>query len=455
MPRNSPVAGRRGRDRLSRSEAESPPRKKLLIVSSAVLNPANTLNSLVEMTQAALLSEIYDVALLSVWQSLPGGALEGRRRGAAWVRSPSPANFRDLADWLGTARMRAVRRHTIEGLQVFEGTANPRGQSFDDDLEAWVRGAWQAYEEYCSEHGKPDLIHAHGRFLNAGVFALQVLKSQCVPYVYVEHCSFYQRGLAPLECREVLAEVIRRSQAYAPVSGVLAKAVAKFVGDIRTPVITPNALDPGFEDQPMRPPPPSRPFRFFNASSLDEIKGIDVLLKAFAEAFAGDENVELTICGDGAQRKHFETMAGELGIDRRVTFRGWRPNDEIVQFMDDAHATVISSRVETFGVVAIESLARGRPVLATRCGGPEEIVTETDGILVRPADPAALARGMVSLVANYGQFDCSAIRDASLKRFGREAFLRRAAQISGMPDLEHARPRRPGKAFAAVLTTET
>lgn len=413
-------------------------RQKVLIVTSAILNPSNVLYSCVEMTQARLLSEVHDVALLSVWPSLPGGMAEGRRLVANLVRAPSAPHLRDLAHWCHTARLGPVRRHLIGGLEVYEGTAVLRGESFEGDLSAWVKGAFAAFESYCRDHGKPDLIHAHGRFLNAGAFALEALRSRQVPYVYTEHCSFYQRGIAPAASRKVLSEVILRSRAYAPVSRTLANAVTGFLGDIRTPAITPNALDPAFEDEPPTAPPSRRSFRFFNASSLDELKGIDVLLEAFSRAFGGEEAFTLTICGDGAQRKQLEGMASELGIGRQVKFEGWRPNEDIVQLMDQSHAVVISSRVETFGVVAIESLARGRPVLATRCGGPEEIVTEADGLMVPPDDPAALAKGLASIVSDYGRFDQAAMRARALARYGRHAFLGRIAEIYANSDADDA-----------------
>lgn len=90
-----------------------------------------------------------------------------------------------------------------------------------------------------------------------------------------------------------------------------------------------------------------------------------------------------------------------------------------------AQALVHPSRYETFGVAIVEALAMGRPVVATRCGGPEGIVTARDGLLVPVDDIEALARAMRELREHIDRYDAAAIRLACLERFGEGAVVAR------------------------------
>ncbi len=95
-----------------------------------------------------------------------------------------------------------------------------------------------------------------------------------------------------------------------------------------------------------------------------------------------------------------------------------------------SHAFVLSSRHESFGVVAVEALMAGRPVLATRCGGPEDIVGEGDGLLVSRDDPDALALGLRAMAEGRVALDAPAARrDRAVARFGRLAVGQQVAAL--------------------------
>ena len=100
-----------------------------------------------------------------------------------------------------------------------------------------------------------------------------------------------------------------------------------------------------------------------------EKKGQADLLRAFAERFAGDPSVRLGIGGDGPERGRLHELAGSLAIAEQVDWLGALDRDGVRQAMCEADAFVLPSRLETFGVVVIEALACGLPVVATRSGG--------------------------------------------------------------------------------------
>jgi glycosyltransferase involved in cell wall biosynthesis len=91
--------------------------------------------------------------------------------------------------------------------------------------------------------------------------------------------------------------------------------------------------------------------------------------------------------------------------------------------LDDSDAFVLPSREETFGVVVIEALSRGLPVVATRSGGPEYIVNNDNGIVVSPGDPDALAAAIIRIAHEYDRFDRYKIQQEILAGFGSGRFL--------------------------------
>jgi len=116
-------------------------------------------------------------------------------------------------------------------------------------------------------------------------------------------------------------------------------------------------------------------------------KRLDVLLKALA-ALTGEWH--LTVIGDGPDGPMLNAMATFLDIESRVTWKGWmeRPWDSVAT----ASILALTSDFEGFGLVLVEALARGLPVLATDCEGPTDIVRNGEnGWIVRRSDPSAVA----------------------------------------------------------------
>lgn len=85
--------------------------------------------------------------------------------------------------------------------------------------------------------------------------------------------------------------------------------------------------------------------------------------------------------------------------------------------------------METFGVTLIEAMACGKPVIATRSGGPETFVHDDNGLLVPTGDVEALADAMRQMAKTYHQYDPDAIRADCVARFSEDAFVRSVAQL--------------------------
>lgn len=145
-----------------------------------------------------------------------------------------------------------------------------------------------------------------------------------------------------------------------------------------------------------------RPY-LFAIGRLVSQKGFDVLLRAFRKVIDHRDDIDLLIAGEGAERPSLTMLADELGLGPRVEFVGAVDREVVPSLFKGAVAFVLPSLHEPFGIVNLEAMASGIPVLATRVGGVAEIVEhEVSGLLVSPASSDDLAAAIERVVADGG-----------------------------------------------------
>jgi glycosyltransferase involved in cell wall biosynthesis len=154
--------------------------------------------------------------------------------------------------------------------------------------------------------------------------------------------------------------------------------------------------------------------------SLVPVKGFDYLLRALAQLRADRDDWRLNIAGEGPGREALVALAGELGLTDRVTLLGHKPKEEVADLMRKSDLFVLSSLVETFSAAAAEALACSLPVLATRCGGPEEYLTPELGHLVAVGDAQALRDGLAEVLGRLDGFSRPALAAFARSRFSQE-----------------------------------
>jgi glycosyltransferase involved in cell wall biosynthesis len=324
-----------------------------------------------------------------------------------------------------------INLYLITGIDVIEGVGISWKslQTFPLQLQAWVDAGMAGFEAYRKKFGLPGIIHAHGRFLYAGVLALAIREKYGIAYAYSEHSSYYRRGMVPAEAIPWCKKVLDGAGVNTFVSQALKQEVEKVL-QLQLPDarIVPNALDLLFET-PLDRRAAQKGFIFTIIASLDHNKGFDILLNAFEKVLAHRADVYLNICGEGPLR---EEIAATIASNKRtgnIFLLGRKSRQEVVQLLDDSDAFVLASRVETFGVAIIEAMSRGLPVVATRSGGPQIILDESCGILVEPGDANALAAGIIQMLDRYQQFDKQQIRENALARYGPTRFLHTMEKI--------------------------
>lgn len=296
------------------------------------------------------------------------------------------------------------------------------------DRHRWVRAGWKLFEHYVRDHGTPDIIHAHS-MNHAGILAQQIHAKTGIPFVLTEHSSTYARKLIRNWQRPAMLQSAQQCSARIAVSKDFCRLLETEYGGLDWQYI-PNSLSPAF----IRPvdlanKPKNADFTFCSVAHLNYNKGFDILLPAFAEALKTHPDLKLKIGGTGLIASQLHNLAAELGLENSVEFLGGLQNDQVLDLMFRSDAFVLASRNETFGVVFIEALSQGLPVAATRCGGPQTIINENNGILVPVGDVQALAGALVSLYENRGRYDAQTLRADCLNEFGEEAVVRQITAV--------------------------
>ena len=161
-------------------------------------------------------------------------------------------------------------------------------------------------------------------------------------------------------------------------------------------------------------------FRFLNVARLSRQKGQDLLLEALAIARPDLPPVSLTLVGSGPDEDKLRQLSRELGLDDIVTFAGY--TSDPASYFRSADCFVLASRWEGFGVVLVEALQFGLPLLATDCDfGPADVITDPRiGELVPAESARALAEGLKRAAARPTDADQDAFRRGTADVYRRE-----------------------------------
>lgn len=282
------------------------------------------------------------------------------------------------------------------------------------------------YKHIKKDFGKPDIVHAH--FLNYGVISVPLCKNENIPLVITEHSSYLNKPILKKNIYKRALKAYKASDALISVSSSFAKNLKKTTGF--DSVVIPNIVSFGEQKAAkMKEFSKNRRFKFVSAGYLLSGKGFDVLINAFNEVIEQYSNAELTILGDGPEKEKLIKQTHKLGLDKYIHFYGAYLKEDLTLLFNDADAFVLASKGETFGVVYIEAMACGLPVIATKCGGPEDIIDETNGYLVPKDDVQQLSQAMLKMIRNASKFDRSKIMQDASEKYSSERIAAMLTQV--------------------------
>lgn len=300
-------------------------------------------------------------------------------------------------------------------------------------VRSYVQRGLRLYRGYVAQFGPPDVVHAHG-MIYAGSLAAHLRARHGCPTIVTEHSSAFLTAAIRAWHRHLARAAWASAQRRVVVSSALGRGIDRQLGvAVGDWSVIANCLDSLFEDEPPRAAvqvesTKDLPLRLLSIGALVPIKNHAALIEAFS-AFAPGGNSTLTIGGDGPLAGALRRQARLLGIEDRVRFIGALSRRQVREEMLYCDALVLPSLTETFGVVLIEALACGRPVVATSCGGPVDFVEPADGVLAKSPTAADLSEALAVLVERYASFDSSDIRARCLNRFSQAAIARKLGKL--------------------------
>lgn len=270
---------------------------------------------------------------------------------------------------------------------------------------------------------KIDIIHSHLSY-PAGFLGTIIQNREKIPCVLTEHTWIkkYFRSTIHKLC---VLYTLKHCGCIVAVSRALGEDINRYC---KRPVhVIPNVID-------MNKFSVTDPGRMENKMNIGILggmgnyrKGLDILIKAVS--LLKDMDLTVHIGGDGKYLSTFRDMARKLDVDGKCIFYGEIKPENIQDFYSKLHFYILPSRDETFGVVVVEAMASGLPVIATRCGGPEEIITEETGILIEKENPPELARAIRSLAGNLDSYNRKAIRNYVLEKYSKDRFTESLSEV--------------------------
>lgn len=345
------------------------------------------------------------------WQVVVGG----------WGHHDGALDLRDAGASLRALRWRwRARAGWVQGAERPQELLTPRLSWTLALAGGGARGLLSAsrdnLQRASERHGCFDILHAHVGF-PAGWIAARLAAETGARVVLTEHMGPFP--FAALRDHDgspnaALHEAYGAAAATVAVSRALADQIR--AAGLPCSDVIPNVVD---EQRFVLAPPPPGPFTLLALARLLPSKGLDVLLQAFA--LMARRDARLTIGGSGPQGAALPALAQRLGVADRVRFIGAVAPADVPALHAASHAVVLASQAETFGVVLAEALMCGRPVVATRCGGPVGIVHDGNGLLVPPGDAGALAAALDRIASDHARYDPAALRADAVARFGAPA----------------------------------
>lgn len=297
---------------------------------------------------------------------------------------------------------------------------------FHGNIGRIIKACDKAFSEFTDQFGEPEIMHAHVGY-PGGYIAWKLSEKYKIPFVITEHMGPFPfqdflKDSGSVDSK-LLDPLIRANQTLA-VSTHLHKEMKRY--GIPSEVFH-NFIDDDFFDVGAAFPEQGK-VRLLHIGRLAPEKRQADLLKAL-NLIPSTIDFELSVAGDGPLMPELKEKVNELNLKDRITFHGNLNRVEIREQIQHSDLMILSSSYENFPVSILEALACGRPVVATKCGGPEEMINETNGLLVNPADPKDLALKIEIAVSDLDRYDSRTIRSDFMKRFGRQNALQELRKV--------------------------
>ncbi|WP_420316226.1 glycosyltransferase [Ekhidna sp.] len=279
-------------------------------------------------------------------------------------------------------------------------------------------------EQFINQYGKADIICAQATY-PAALIAKRLAQELDVPYtvtIFMSPFPFNEFLDKKGQLKSLISEPLQNANRLLSSCNALMQTMRSF--ELQNISVIPLPVDTDYftPDQSTIP----AKITILSVGRLEEQKGYDILLRAIQKI---DEPIELRIAGDGSLLNKYKKLAIDLKLDQKVKWLGLLDKSQVREEMRSCSFYVLSSRHETFGIVQTEAMACGKPVVATKCGGPEDIISESNGILCENEDVQSLSDAIKKMITEYKTFSSEKIRKETVLKYGPEAWVNQIENV--------------------------
>jgi len=269
------------------------------------------------------------------------------------------------------------------------------------------------FKKYLKKESRPDIIHVHNS--SAAKLALWIKRYYGIPYVITEHSSLLW-DVSSLDNKQLLEKktIYKESKINIAVSESFAVYLAKNF-NVSFQYI-PNVVDTDFFVSTEKGNSQSNIIKICSVGNLTKNKNHTLLISAVNSLIKSGINIELVIAGGGAEFSSLQAQIESLSIADKVKLLGFQSRNQVLKILQSSNYFVLPSIKETFGVVLIEAISCGLPVLALNNGGSNSIINESVGII--SASEKEFLECLLTLVSN--NYDRKIIKQYAVEHYSSE-----------------------------------
>lgn len=283
---------------------------------------------------------------------------------------------------------------------------------------------FRVFKQAIKQEGCPDVLYAH--YLGYMKYAILFGKKYNIPTIGLEHWSKLAAKQIQPDMLSLARQIYPQLNQLITVSSFLKNNIKKNI-DVNNIQVVPNLLG---EEFTYRSNNTNHSFTIVSAGRLVSSKGFDLLIDAVHQIQTLLPNEwKLLIIGGGEMKATLQEQINTLHLQEHIQLVGPQTKAEIVRLFQQSDLFALPSQLETFGVVYIEALACGLPIIATDCGGPSDIITKENGILIPNEDMEALKEAILHISNNLNDYNREAIAKDCQARFASDVIAKRLTTI--------------------------
>lgn len=333
----------------------------------------------------------------------------------------------------GFVDLRSIRRTRKWGFEKFEkdgilhyGINIPLGRFPRSVLSFFgYHGLKLLYNKIEKKIGKPELMHAH--FTGSAYSAAKLKEINKLPLVVTEHSSKIMSDNTDENIYKIADFAYEQADEIISVSPAFKEIIKNKFNQESTYI--PNIVDTNIFKYNPKEKKQFDEFNFISVGNLIKHKRMHHTIKAFSKAFKNNPKMKLTIIGGGPEKNNLESLIKELNLEDRIKLTGRIERKAIAEYFKKSDAFVLASKGETFGVVFIEAMASGLPVIATRCGGPEHFIKKEQGLIIEKNNIDKLAGAMKNIYKNIDSYDNEKISKMTVEQFSPESVAEQITEV--------------------------